>query len=755
MSKRLKTSILLSTALLPIVSGVHTAFAQVPTPSYSVTIDGNPIEFGDSPPISQNGRVLVPLRAIFEALGAKVSFSNGVISAQRGQTNLQLTLGSTQALVGDQMKTLDVAAQAVNGKTLVPLRFIGEALGAGVSFNGATSSIAITSPRTSGGGGNDLSYTVPGSQTINGTVVRVDNTNPPRIVVAVDGQLRTFNVGANVLTLRQVSVASSLSETPIKQGAKPIQFSTLSPGNDVRLTLDSGNNVIQILTSTTIIIARVQYAGGNQIILADENDTTLTIGETISYIDSNGREARTANLNAGQNVALFLSRETRSIYRISSYAPDLVVPGGNANTTPDPLPGGIGSPNTPRLTLVETDATGPFKTGSRLTVTARATAGQVVTFSVGTKIQNVAMNEIPDQPGNYRGTYTVKRGDDVLEARVTARLMGASNFEDTLQSENAITIDTIAPRLIGSFPSDGARINVARPNIVIFADDLGGSGLSSATIELVTGSAANPTRTNVPATVAPPTSINAVPPIALSGNVRVNATILDKAGNPLTTSFSFNVTPTTVGTVNSITHGATRAVISGEEVPIELRSTPGGGAAFEVRSNTGAILARDIPMIEDNEDPGRYTATYRIPDGVTGPLRVTGKFTPGDGTFTTSETTAPINVLPSATPTKLTVESPANGSTAQNPLILRGKAAPNAQVEVNITALGTQLYVFEYREDLGKSQVRADANGNWQTAPINLPTRKNIAGLSYSITVTQTDGVQRESEPVTLTLKGR
>ncbi|RYZ67803.1 MAG: hypothetical protein EOP09_10435, partial [Proteobacteria bacterium] len=152
---------------------------------------------------------------------AKVAFSNGVITAERGQTSLQLTLGSAQALVGEQTKTLDVAAQSINGKTFVPLRFIGEAFGAGVAFNGATSSIAITSPKTAGGGGSGLPYN-SGAQIVNGTVVRVDNTAPRRIVVVTNGQLKTYTVGANLLALRQVSVASSLGATPARQGAKPI-----------------------------------------------------------------------------------------------------------------------------------------------------------------------------------------------------------------------------------------------------------------------------------------------------------------------------------------------------------------------------------------------------------------------------------------------------------------------------------------------------------------------------------------------------
>ena len=757
MSKRTLSALLFGLALagnglLPTQKPV---FAQsAATPTYSVTVDGRALNFGDTPPVSQNGRVLVPLRAIFEALGATVNFSNGVISAQRGQTNLQLSLGSTQALVNDQTKTLDVAAQAVNGKTLVPLRFIGEALGAGVQFNGATNTIAITSPRVAGGTGTtspgEGGLGVPSAQTINGTVVRVDGGTPARVVVATGGQLRTFSLAPNALLLRQLSVANSLSETPVRQGARPIQIGELAPGNDVRLTLDNSGNVIQILTSATVILARVQFAGAGQIILDDENDTTIRIGDTVSFTDNTGRDTTNFSLPAGSRVALFLSRETRSIYRVSAAPSDVNLSTAGA-TTPDPLPGNVGASNAPRLTLVEASAPGPLGVGGVLTVNVRATAGQTVTFVLGSKIQNVTLAEDPQNPGNYSGTYTVRRGDDILGARVTARILGAGGFEATRQSEETVTIDTVPPRLIGTFPAEGARIGVSQPNIAIFADDLGGSGLASATLEVVSGAV----RQNVPATVAPPTSVNAVPTQPLSGTVRVNARILDGAGNALNHSFSFSVASAAAGAIQSIAHGATRDVIGGEEIPVELRATPGGGAAFDVRSATGTILARDIPMIEDAEEPGRYTANYRIPDGVTGALRIVGKFTPGDGTFTTSEATTAINVGETAAPARLTITAPAANTVAQNPLVLRGKAAPGALVEVGITALGTQLYVFEYREDLGKLQVRADQNGNWQTAPITLPARRNVSGLTYAISATQTDAADRTSEPVTLTLRGR
>ena len=69
----------------------------------------------------------------------------------------------------------------------------------------------------------------------------------------------------------------------------------------------------------------------------------------------------------------------------------------------------------------------------------------------------------------------ISPGDDVLEARISARLQGQNGFETTVQSQDPVTIDTVAPRLGGTFPANGAQINIAQPNIVIFADDLGGA----------------------------------------------------------------------------------------------------------------------------------------------------------------------------------------------------------------------------------------------------------------------------------------
>lgn len=84
----------------------------------------------------EKGRTLVPLRGIFESLHATVQYDakQNTIHASKGKTKVWLKIGSKQAKVNGKTVKLDVPAKIVKGKTIVPLRFIGEALGADVEW---------------------------------------------------------------------------------------------------------------------------------------------------------------------------------------------------------------------------------------------------------------------------------------------------------------------------------------------------------------------------------------------------------------------------------------------------------------------------------------------------------------------------------------------------------------------------------------------------------------------------------------------
>lgn len=117
----------------------------------TVNLDGKQLSF-EVPPSIENGRTLVPLRAIFEAIGATVTWDQATYSATaiKGDTTVILHIGSTTPTINGQVKQLDVPAKIVDGRTLAPLRFVGEAFGGTVEWNQASQLISITSIPTSG-----------------------------------------------------------------------------------------------------------------------------------------------------------------------------------------------------------------------------------------------------------------------------------------------------------------------------------------------------------------------------------------------------------------------------------------------------------------------------------------------------------------------------------------------------------------------------------------------------------------------------
>lgn len=82
-------------------------------------------------------RVLVPMRAIFEELGATVKWDGSTkrVTAVKGETTIELGMNEMWATVNGEHIPLDVHTQINDGITVVPLRFVGETLGAKVGWD--------------------------------------------------------------------------------------------------------------------------------------------------------------------------------------------------------------------------------------------------------------------------------------------------------------------------------------------------------------------------------------------------------------------------------------------------------------------------------------------------------------------------------------------------------------------------------------------------------------------------------------------
>jgi murein DD-endopeptidase MepM/ murein hydrolase activator NlpD len=127
-------------------AGLYTALNNLPPIRVYVNQRELPL---DAPAYVQDGRTLVPMRAIFEALGASVQWDEATetVEAHRGVTTVRLTVGSNTArCITDSVSSevvLDTAPAIAEDRVFVPLRFAAEILGANVAWEEETRTVML------------------------------------------------------------------------------------------------------------------------------------------------------------------------------------------------------------------------------------------------------------------------------------------------------------------------------------------------------------------------------------------------------------------------------------------------------------------------------------------------------------------------------------------------------------------------------------------------------------------------------------
>ncbi|MCK5848940.1 MAG: copper amine oxidase N-terminal domain-containing protein [Caldisericia bacterium] len=103
----------------------------------------------DVAPFIDSGRTFVPFRFIGESLGAKVGYTVDAsgrvdtVTYSIGTTNIILYIGKREAIVNGSTVYLDVAPKILQGRTVIPLRFVTEALGCKVEWDGQKMQVTI------------------------------------------------------------------------------------------------------------------------------------------------------------------------------------------------------------------------------------------------------------------------------------------------------------------------------------------------------------------------------------------------------------------------------------------------------------------------------------------------------------------------------------------------------------------------------------------------------------------------------------
>lgn len=123
---------------------------QIGNPVMTVNGEEKNIDENGTAPVIESGRTLVPIRAIIEAMGGKVNWDGeqNTTVLTLDEAAVTLVIGSETALFNEEKHTLDVVPKIINGRTMLPIRFIAESFKFGVGWGEKTEIITITKAMT-------------------------------------------------------------------------------------------------------------------------------------------------------------------------------------------------------------------------------------------------------------------------------------------------------------------------------------------------------------------------------------------------------------------------------------------------------------------------------------------------------------------------------------------------------------------------------------------------------------------------------
>lgn len=116
---------------------------------FDLKVNGEKLDC-EVPPIIFNDYSVVPARDVFEKLGATVDWKGEKqqVIVKYGDTHLELCINDKVAIKNGKRELMPIAAKLINGKTMIPARYVGESLGFDVKFDGNTGTISIDSKPT-------------------------------------------------------------------------------------------------------------------------------------------------------------------------------------------------------------------------------------------------------------------------------------------------------------------------------------------------------------------------------------------------------------------------------------------------------------------------------------------------------------------------------------------------------------------------------------------------------------------------------
>ncbi len=204
-----------------------TAFAAE---GIQVTVNGEAVSFEAQQPLIKDDRTLVPLRGIFEAMDATVTWEqeNQTITSVKGEDTVVMRIGSKEMTRNGEAKELDVAPELIDGSTMVPVRAIAESFGSDVAWDEESKTVVITEKTTAPSEteegttpeeGTQPSETPAGTQTDNGMNIPANTAN-----------------GLHKITSKTIEETVKADDETVVINAKANYPEIENPGNSIYIT---------------------------------------------------------------------------------------------------------------------------------------------------------------------------------------------------------------------------------------------------------------------------------------------------------------------------------------------------------------------------------------------------------------------------------------------------------------------------------------------------------------------------------------
>jgi hypothetical protein len=749
------TQTLLTAVTLTILGRTVLAAPPPPAPAITVTVNGTPVALTGTQPLEIKGAVLVPLRGVFHALGATVTYDPAarVVNARKGTTVVVLPLGAATATVNGRPQALSQPAQTINGTTLVPLRFVAQALGGYVQWVAATNTVQIQTvdPHLAS------LPALPGRGTVTGLVTgKFLDENPPTLTVRVNG------VNTSVPVVVGVLEGGATVTTP-GQPPQPVDLNSIAVGDQVTITRSPSGQVTTISTLHGAVRGTIKTIGGK----LTNGDRVITLNDgTIIQIAAGapvtmaGRHITLGDVMNNEDVVIRTDPAGNRGIGIAVVTPDDPNPTPPGETPPAPTPappapdaappapnnGGAGAGITlvsvfsalplsggakpvlhlaaqtqtvpvPENVTVEIasftdDAHGPLRAGSRLTVTLTGTPGGKASLAIPGIIEDFRLLEA--KPGVYTGTFTLPKDTNVTGAAVLGRLTLQGAEAPLVQASDALMVDNAPPHVSRLFPPKGATIGSPTPYVYAILSDAGGVGVDPAATHISLDGIDLTTQAHITQDFC---GVTPTDPLS-AGAHQARIMTADRIGNGQTTEWQFTVVSDSPAPSLTCSGPPDQTEGVGQTLGFTLRAQHGGRASVAIVG-----VASDIPLGEGK--PGIYTGEYTVrPGDVAQDTPVAAQFRTAGGRTVIVPLPGGISLAAGPPRAPRITDPPINDVLVGDSLEMAGTAEPAATVRVSVDFASTTLGgLFPLHGGVGMTEVTADDKGRWKADRLPLATR--------------------------------